>query len=148
MDAVDRQILNLINKGLPLTDRPFLSTAESVGIGEQEVVERIRRLSSSGVIRRIGATIDPHRIGWHSTLCAAEVPHARVDEFAALVGGYDEVTHNYLREGHPNCWFTVIAPSEDRLHRIISEIGRKLGIEIENLPARKIFKIRVAFDIS
>lgn len=148
MDAVDRQILNLINKGLPLTGRPFLSTAEAVGIGEQEVVERIRRLCTTGVIRRIGATIDPHRIGWHSTLCAAEVPHARVEEFAALVGGYDEVSHNYLREGHPNCWFTIIAPNEDRLNQIISEIDRKLGITIESLPARKIFKIRVAFDIS
>jgi len=35
----------------------------------------------------------------------------------------------------------------ERLNQIISEIEQKLGIEIQSLPARNVFKIRVAFDI-
>jgi DNA-binding Lrp family transcriptional regulator len=147
MNNVDRQILTLINESLPISERPYRTLAEALGISEQEAIDRIRKLRDSGVIRRIGAVIDPKSIGWHSTLCAADVPASLLDEFAALVGGYGEVTHNYLREGHPNCWFTVIAPSEKRLLQIISEIEQKLGITLYDLPARKVFKIRVAFDI-
>jgi len=44
-------------------------------------------------------------------LCAADVLPENIEQFADIVGKYDEVTHNYLREGHPNCWFTLIAPT-------------------------------------
>jgi DNA-binding Lrp family transcriptional regulator len=118
-----------------------------MGMSEAEVLDRLKKLKTSGIIRRIGAVIDPKSIGLQSTLCAADVPMNRLEEFAAAVGAYDEVTHHYLREGHPNCWFTIIAPSMERLHQNISEIEQKLGIEIQSLPARNVFKIRVAFDI-
>jgi DNA-binding Lrp family transcriptional regulator len=147
MDSIDKQILSIINKGLPISEQPYLSVAREVGISEQEVIDRVYKLHDSGIIRRTGAVIDPRSLGWLSTLCAADVPPARLDEFAALVNGYEEVTHNYLREGHPNCWFTVIAPSEDRLRGIIAEISQKTGIELRAFPARKVFKIRVKFDL-
>jgi siroheme decarboxylase len=148
MDSLDSRILNIINKGIPLTKQPYLTVAETVGISERGVIDRITKLLEAGVIRRIGAVIDPHRIGWHSTLCAADIPEERLHDFSELVGEYVEVTHNYVREGHPNCWFTVIAPSSQRLQQIITEIETELRIEIKDLPSRKVFKIRVAFDIS
>jgi len=147
MDKIDRTILDRINKALPIAERPFKDVADSLGISEKELLDRIRKMISDGLIRRIGAVIDPRVIGWKSTLCAADIKPERLEEFSALVGGYDEVTHNYLRDGRPNCWFTIVAPSMERLLGIILEIEQKLGIEIYNLPARKVFKIRVALDI-
>jgi siroheme decarboxylase len=147
MDSIDKLILNTINRGIPITERPYLAVAQSTGISEQEIIDRIRTLRASGIIRRIGAVIDTKAIGWSSTLCSADVPTELLNEFASVVGKYEEVTHNYIRDGHPNCWFTVIAPDEKRLRRIIEEIGQKLGIELHDFPARKVFKIRVKFDI-
>ena len=146
MDHIDRKILSLISKSFPLTERPFLSIAEQTGITEDEAVERVRRLKESGAIRRIGAVISPRSLGLHSTLCAAEVPEDRIDEFASLVNSYDQVTHNYVRSGHPNCWFTLITPDKAQAERIIHEIGQRLGTEILDLPARRVFKINVSFD--
>jgi DNA-binding Lrp family transcriptional regulator len=147
MDKIDREILSLINKSLPLARRPYKAVAETVGIEEREVLERVRKMKAEGLIRRIGAVIDPRVLGWQSTLCAADVPEDRLDEFAEAVGRHDEVTHSYVREGVPNFWFTLIAPSRERLTEIISELQRQLGTEIRSLPARKVFKIRVALDI-
>jgi len=147
MDSVDRQLLGLISRSIGVAECPYAAVARTVGISEAEAVERIRGLRDSGIIRRIGAVIDTKAIGWTSTLCAAEVPEDRLEEFASVVGGYEEVTHNYLREGRPNCWFTVIAPDRDHLLRVMTGIEQRLGISLRSFPARKVFKIRVKFDI-
>jgi DNA-binding Lrp family transcriptional regulator len=147
MDTVDRQILSLLNKSLPLVDRPYRQVADALGITEAEAVDRIRAMKSSGLIRRIGAVLDPRSLGWTSVLCAADIAPSSVEEYAAVVGAYEEVTHNYLRSGHPNCWFTVIAPDGDRLGEIVAQIEERLGVPILSLPARKVFKIRVSFDM-
>jgi len=147
MDSVDKKILTLANKSLPLDERPYKKIAEALGIAEQEVIERLKGMRSKGLIRRIGAVINPRRIGWHSTLCAAQIPDEKLADYADTVNSYPEVTHNYVRSGKPNCWFTLIAPDKDTSLNIISEIERKLGEKILDLPARRIFKIKVAFDL-
>jgi siroheme decarboxylase len=148
MDTIDRKILGIINNALPIAERPFQIVAQSVGISEEETLDRIKKLKAERIIRRIGAVVNPRSIGWQSTLCAVDVPIERLDEFAAFVGRYEEVTHNYLRDGQPNCWFTLIAPTKERLSDIIREIEQAFDIKILNLPANKVFKIRVALDIS
>jgi siroheme decarboxylase len=148
MDTIDRKILGIINNTLPIAEQPFKVVAQSVGISEEETIDRIKKLKAERIIRRIGAVINPRGIGWQSTLCAVDVPMERLEEFAALVGRYEEVTHNYLRDGQPNCWFTLIAPNKERLSEIICEIEKSLDVKILDLPASKVFKIRVALNIS
>ncbi|MBN2299233.1 MAG: AsnC family transcriptional regulator [Deltaproteobacteria bacterium] len=147
MDATDKKILSLVSRSLDLDERPYKKIADTVGISELEALERIVNLRQKGIIRRIGAVINPRGIGWHSTLCAATVPEEKLSVFASVVNAFDEVTHNYVRSGTPNCWFTIIAPDEDRCLQIISSIENELGIDILDLPTRKVFKIRVAFDM-
>lgn len=147
MDALDRKILSLLTDALPLGERPFLAVGEEIGIPEVEVIERVRRLKEQGLVRRIGAVIDPRALGWHSTLCGVQITEERIDEYAAVVNAYPEVTHNYVRTGEPNCWFTLIAPDEVRAREIIREIGEKLGTAVLDLPASRTFKIKVSFDL-
>lgn len=147
MDDLDRKILTIINHSLPLEERPFKAVAEQVGIPEDEVIKRIADLKASGIIRRIGGVINPRGLGWHSTLCAASIPEDRIDEYAGVVNAYPEVTHNYVRTGDPNCWFTLITPDIERSHGIIREIEGRLGLKVLDLPAKRIFKIKVSFDL-
>lgn len=148
MDEVDKKILNIIQTGFPITPRPYAELAARVGLVEDEVVERIRRLKADGVVRRVGATFDSSRLGYASTLCAMQVPAERVDEVAEVIGAYDNVTHNYLRDDRFNVWFTVIAESEERIEAVLDEIRAKTGISIiMNLPATRLFKVKVAFDL-
>jgi DNA-binding Lrp family transcriptional regulator len=147
MDTTDKRILTAVNRSVPLDKKPYKSIADSLGIPEQEVIDRLKKLRSRGIIRRIGAVINPGKIGWYSTLCATEIPQDKLSCFADTVNSYPEVTHNYVRSGTPNCWFTLITPSKGKCHKIIKEIEGKLGIEILDLPTNRVFKIKVAFDI-
>jgi siroheme decarboxylase len=146
LDKEDRLILNEIQRNFPITHRPYLALARRLGLREKEALERVERLRKSGVIRRLGASFGARAMGFTSTLCAAKVPQDKIKDFVALVNSYPGVTHNYERDGEYNVWFTLIAPSRQRVDRILAQISRKTGIrDLLNLPAIKIFKIAVDF---
>ena len=111
MDDVDRRLLNEIQKEFPVVAYPFKKIGERLDINGEEVLKRLRRLKKEGIIRRIGAVVDPRSLGWVSTLCAARVPDERVEEFVAVVNRLPGVTHNYERKAYYNIWFTLTAPS-------------------------------------
>jgi DNA-binding Lrp family transcriptional regulator len=148
MDDVDRAIINIIQSEFPITARPYLEIAERVHVAEQDVLDRIKILKKKGIIRRIGGNFDSRRLNFTSTLCAAKVPKGVIEAFVEAVNQYPGVTHNYLRDHEYNVWFTFIAPSKGYIRNALEEISRTTGVtEIRNLPAVKMFKIRVDFEV-
>ncbi|MFB0521146.1 MAG: Lrp/AsnC family transcriptional regulator, partial [Desulfatiglandales bacterium] len=113
------------------------------------ILERLKRLKSKGIIRRIGGNFNSQRLGFATTLCAAKVPDDKIDRFVEVVNKYPEVTHNYLRDHHYNIWFTFVAPDMKVINKYLEEIIQYTGVrEILNLPAVKTFKILVDFDVA
>lgn len=144
MDAIDKKLITLIQSGFPVTERPWAAIGDQLGIGESEVIERVRRIRESGEIRRIGASFDSRRLGYASTLCAAHIPEAKLAAAIDAINSYHNVTHNYERNHHYNVWFTLIASSRERIREIIAEIEERAGIgPILDLPAKRLFKIQV-----
>jgi len=148
MDEVDRSILNRIQSRFPLTPRPYLTIADELGLSEAEVITRLQRLKTEGIIRRIGGNFVPEKLGFVSTLCAARVPDDKIAGFAAIVNRHPGVTHNYQRENHFNVWFTYIAPTMEEIEENLRRIAEESGVDaILNLPATKVFKIKAKFDV-
>lgn len=148
MDATDKRILDIIQTGFPIAPRPYAAIGEQVGLTEAEALARIRALKASGIIRRIGANFQSAKIGFKSTLCAASVPPEKLDDFTTAVNAHPGVTHNYLRAHALNIWFTMIGPSREAIREGLAAITAKTGIPILNLPADRLFKIRVDFSMS
>jgi DNA-binding Lrp family transcriptional regulator len=148
MDNTDKEILNLIQSGFPITQRPYLEIGKQVGSSEAEVLDRIRQLKAEGIIRRIGGNFDSRKLGFASTLCAAKVPEHKIDRFVKVVNDYPGVTHNYLRDHEYNIWFTFIAPDMAAIDHALNTISEMTGVQdILNLPAIKMFKIKVDFEV-
>lgn len=148
MDDVDRAILNRIQSDFPIAPRPFLNIARELDLDEDEVINRIRELKKSGIIRRIGANFVPSKLGFVSTLCAARVPDDKIDLFSETVNRYPGVTHNYRRDHEFNIWFTFIADSMEQIEACLQEIASETGVtEILNLPATKVYKLKAHFDV-
>jgi len=148
MDDADKRILNEIQSDFPIVSQPFLELAKRLNLVEDEVVERVKNLKYSGVIRRIGGNFHSSRLNFSSTLCAAKVPEEKIDHFVAVVNSYPGVTHNYLRKHVYNIWFTFIAQDMDYIEEALKKISEQTGgTEIRSLPAVKTFKIKVDFEI-
>jgi siroheme decarboxylase len=148
MDRIDREILNEIQSRFPLKSRPFREVGKKLRLSEKEVLVRVSRLKNEGIIRRIGANFNSRRLGFTSTLCAAKVPEDRLADFIETVNRYPGVTHNYERDGEYNIWFTFIGGSTKSIGQALEQIKADTGIkELISLPAEKIFKIRVDFEV-
>jgi len=149
---MDRKLLEKAQDEFPLTIRPWASMAQELGISEKEVMERLDVLVERGVIRKIGPSLDPKRVGLRaSTLIAMKVPENRIENVANMVSKYQEVSHCYQREHDYNLWFTIAAHNQIELEKTLEEI--RLGANIPesnvlNLPSTRVFKIDVRFQLT
>ena len=48
----DKSLLNIIQRNLPISERPFLELAKILNTTEDNVIERLRYLKEHGYIRR------------------------------------------------------------------------------------------------
>ena len=148
IDNTDRAILNRIQADFPIDPRPYLVVARELGITEKKVLQRVARLKKTGIIRRIGGNFVPGKLGFVSTLCAAQVPEEKIELFARTVNRYPGVTHNYQRDNKFNVWFTFIAESMDEIDANLAQITAETGVkDILNMPATKVYKIKAHFNI-
>ncbi len=149
LDQSGRDLLNIVQNGLPVVAEPYRALAEELNVTEEEIIKRLGRLKDTGIIRRLGAVFDSRQVGYKGTLCALKVPPERINEVAAVINGFRGVTHNYLRDHEFNMWFTVLAESRDKLETTIKNIREQTGIkDLLSLPAENVFKIGVHFKIT
>lgn len=105
IDALDRRIIAATQGGLPLSRRPYAAVAETLGVEPDEVMDRLRRLFSLGVIRRIGAVPNHYALGYRANgMSVWDVEDALVGSLGRRVGALDFVTHCYRRPRRPPEW--------------------------------------------
>lgn len=139
IDATDRRIIDALQGGFPLTERPYADAAAALGIEEAELLSRLERLLAEGVLSRFGPLYNAERLGGAVTLAAMAVPRERFEEVAALVNAHPEVAHNYERDDALNMWFVVAAERPERVAEVLGEIARETGLEVLDLPKRTEF---------
>lgn len=147
MDEKDREIIQLLQGRFPLESEPYKAIGDKLWMDEVSVISRIARMIEAGAVRYVGPFFDSKKLGYKGCLAAVDVPEDRVDEVAAVINSFNEITHNYLRDGNPNMWFTIIAPTIERREEIIRQIKSQAKIDdIKLFPSRKLFKVKVDLD--
>ena len=145
-DDIDKKILNIIQTNFPIHSRPYKIIADKLEIGEEQLIDRVKKMKQDQFIRRIGGNFSPDKLGYYSTLCTAQVPENKIELFVNTVNAYKGVTHNYKRNHKFNIWFTFIALSNKIIKENLNRISKKTGVKtILNLPAVKVFKISANF---
>jgi DNA-binding Lrp family transcriptional regulator len=149
LDEFERRILHALQYDFPVSERPYADIAASLHSTEETVLARVERLHAKGVIRRLGASINSRQVGYVSLLVALKVTDESLAEVAKVVNGFPGVTHNYLREGEFNMWFTAIAPDQESLNRILSTVKTTEGVvAVMPLSAKQVFKVSVKFSLA
>lgn len=98
VDATDRHIIAATGAGLPLAPRPYAEVARWLGIGEAEVMDRMKAMLARGVIRRIALAPNHYALGLAANgMSVWDVKDARVDALGARIGALPFVSHCYRR---------------------------------------------------
>ena len=147
LDDKNKKLLRILQEEFPLTEKPFQEIAQKLDLKEEEVIFQIQSLVESKMLRKFGAIINPKKIGYVSLLGAIDVSDDKINKIAEIINEYSGVTHNYLREGHPNIWFTLTEPNKETLNKNLAEIEEKIGLKIMKMPVTKTFKIGVKLAI-
>lgn len=134
IDETDKKIIQLIQGDLPLEPRPFTVMAESIGIGEDEFLARVRSLKTKGIMRRFGATLRHQEAGYSSNAMVAWiVPAERISEVGRKLAQFREVSHCYHREPREDIKFNLYSMihGENRAacQEIAERMSRETGIE-------------------
>ncbi len=133
MDATDLALVDALGRGLPLAPRPYQVLGMALGLGEEEVIGRIRRLSDKGVMRRFGAIVRHGELGYRANaMCVFDIPDAEAPDLGARLATRPEVTLCYRRTRRPPEWpynlYAMVhgrerSEVEGRIARMVSETG-------------------------
>lgn len=84
----DKSLLNIIQRNLPISERPFLELAKILETTEDHVIERLRYLKEHGYIRRIGPFFDSGKLEYKGTLVALKVKEGYMQQVAEFINRY------------------------------------------------------------
>jgi DNA-binding Lrp family transcriptional regulator len=146
MDNLDRRIINNLQGGFPVSERPFLEVADALGIGERDLIDRIGQLLETGVLSRFGPMYHAERLGGGLTLAALAAPPERFDMVASQVNARPEVAHNYERDHALNMWFVVATERPEDIGRVLADIASETGLVVHDMRKLEEFFVGLRFE--
>ena len=142
----ETDLLNSFQRDFPLVPRPYAAIAESMGLGEDELLAMLKDLQARGILGRVGATVRPNSAG-ASTLAALAVPAEELDAVAGIVSAMPAVNHNYAREHAFNLWFVLTAADRTGIDQALAEIQAATGLSPIDLPLEAEYHIDLGFPL-
>lgn len=147
LDTTDRKIINALQGGFPVCDRPFAAAAKDIGLEEQDLMDRVSCLRESGVLSRFGPMFNAEAMGGAFCLCAMAVPADRLDQVIGQVNSHAEVAHNYERSHELNVWFVLGTETPDQIEEVIGKIEAETGLDVYAFPKEHEFFIGLRVDV-
>lgn len=126
LDGIDRALIAALRSGLPLVPHPYAALGASLGLDEAAVLQRMQRLTDTGVIRRFGAIVRHHEAGYTANaMTVFDIPDDRVALLGRSLAREPHVTLCYRRQRALPAWpynLYCMIHGRDR-DRVLAEIA-------------------------
>ncbi len=147
MDDIDRDILNQLQRGFPITEQPYKLAAEQLHIDEHELLQRLQSMLDEGVLTRFGPMYHAERMGGGLSLVAMAIPAHDFERVAAIVNSFDQVAHNYAREHELNMWFVLATETASEIATVLAAIEAQTSYPAHNMPKQQEFFVGLHFAV-
>lgn len=148
----DKRYIRELQKDLEITERPFLKAAQSLGITEEQVLEKAKYYEEIGVMRRFAAILRHREAGFLANgMIVWKVPEERIEQVGAQLGAFPQVSHCYQRPVYPdwpyNVFSMVHCKSNDDAQKIATEIQNQIDVHDYKIlfSSREFKKTRVEY---
>jgi len=123
----------LIQRDLAMIRRPYREIADQTGMKEQDVLNVIKQMLASGLIRKFGAVVRHREAGFSANAMVVwAVPEDRCEHVGQMLSSYPEITHCYERspafEGKYNLFSMIHLRNQD-IEKIVEKIATIAGIQ-------------------
>jgi siroheme decarboxylase len=141
----ERALINRLQGGFPLSERPFDLAARTLGGDEATLIGAISRLLEQGWLSRFGPLYNAERLGGELLLAALAVPEGSFDWVAALLERMPEVAHNYRRQHRLNMWFVLATENTEATRRVLEGIEQTTGLKVYSFPKQREYYLGLWF---
>ncbi len=106
----DKEFIRQLQKDLEVVDRPFLAAAQSLGMSEDQVFEKLRHYEEIGVMRRYAAILRHRDVGFTANgMIVWRVPEQRIEEVGDILGAFPQISHCYQRPVYQDWPYNVFS---------------------------------------
>jgi len=131
LSGTERAIVRELCRELPEGPRPYAAIAGRAGLTEDEILEGIRGLKASGIIRRMAAIVHDRALGYGgNAMVVWIVPPERLEAAGAAAAARPEISHAYARRTTPdwpyNFYTMVHAKSREEAKAVASELNETI----------------------
>lgn len=146
LDDKDKTLIRLLSEGLPITEMPFKSLSETVGLDERVILDKLKGWIERGIIRRVGPVFDHLKIGIEGNIMVVMRPvEGRMDEVGNALSRSRQISHCFLRRvpaDFPYPLFAMFhAVTMEECERVIERVLSALPIE-DKLLLRSIKELK------
>jgi len=148
LDSIDVRILGGLQYHFPLTKTPYRDTAGKLGVPNELLIERLRKLASAGVVKRVGFYLNYKAKRLKAALIAVRVDR-EMNRIIDTVRGDNYTTHAYLRD-HPiyNVWIVSKRKTREELIELAEKLAGEAGTNKWTvLFGLKTWKLSVKYDL-
>lgn len=144
--AAAEPLLQLLQEGLPIVERPYAQLAEQLGWSEQQVLDTMAWLADSDIVRRMGIIVKHRTLGFKANAMVVwDIPDDQVDAVAELMAAEPAVTLCYQRprrlpEWRYNLFCMIHGYQRDQVLARLQQLTAKLGLE--QAPHQPLFSTR------
>jgi len=147
MDDIDRRIINSLQEGFPISEKPYAEVAERLGLSEDDLLSRLTQLLAQGLLSRFGPLYHAERLGGGLTLAAIQVPTPEFERVANIVNSFPEVAHNYARDHYFNMWFVLATEKVETIQEIIDDIETQTQLTVYNMPKQAEYYLGLKLEV-
>ncbi len=135
LSAEDRELIKLVQHGLPLVSRPYADIAARLDTTEQDVIQRLQRLVNNGAIKRYGVVVRHRELGYTANgMVVWDIPDEQVSHLGTCIGRFSCVTLSYRRPRRLPDWpynlFTMVhGRNREEVEQKVTQIIESCGLQ-------------------
>ncbi len=147
LDEIDKNIINQLQDGFPICERPYQKAAEQFGISEDELIQRLQKLLDDKALSRFGPMYHAEKMGGGLALAAMKIPAEDFDQVTEQVNSLPEIAHNYAREHEFNMWFVIATELQHQVEEVVEQLQDLTGYKVYNMPKIEEFYVGLRFKL-
>lgn len=140
------ELRRLLERGLPLTPRPYQHLADQIGASEQAVLEQVRHWGEDGLFRRVGLVLHHRALGFRANaMLVMDIADERVDSIGEQLSRAPGINLCYQRPRRLPHWpFNLFCMVHGRERTAVqAHIAELLAQhDLSEVPHRLLFSTR------